>query len=199
MKTKLNWIESDNMRTKKIYKIVNLKASTQTMKNNPEANVRESWSTQAAVLLHFLVKRRTVLSDVLLDLKDFIVQVILKGFAVLWILFLFLELLVGFGAGAASCPLALLFRLVPLLLLVTVHLSWHPWWQLHPWWNGVKTCQPERKRKQSIRENGMTAAITQTYNTVSCRNFHVHTLQHKCLRVMSVIVIPRSSLLQINY
>lgn len=58
-----------------------------------------------------------------LYLKDFIVEVILKGFAVLRVFFLLLELLVGFGAGAASRPRALLLCLVPLLLLVTFDLS----------------------------------------------------------------------------
>lgn len=75
--------------------------------------------------LTFNSKKNTVVS-ILLYLKDFIVEVILKGFAVLRVLFLLLELLVSFGAGAASCTLALLLRLVPLLLLVTVHLSGHP-------------------------------------------------------------------------
>lgn len=66
------------------------------------------------------------LSTFLLYLKDFVVEVILKGFAVFRVLFFLLELFVGFGAGAAARPLALLLRLVPLLLLVVVHLSGHP-------------------------------------------------------------------------
>lgn len=66
------------------------------------------------------------LTRFLLYLEDFVVEVILKGFAVFRVLFFLLELLVSFGAGAAVRPLALLLRLVPLLLLVTVHLSGHP-------------------------------------------------------------------------
>lgn len=66
------------------------------------------------------------LTAFLLDLEDFVVEVILKGFAVFRVLLLLLELFVGLGAGAAARPLALLLRLVPLLLLVAVHLSGHP-------------------------------------------------------------------------
>lgn len=66
------------------------------------------------------------MSAVLLDLKHFVVEVILKGFTVLRVLFLFLELLVGLGAGAAAGPMAQLLCLVPLLLLITVHLSGRP-------------------------------------------------------------------------
>lgn len=70
--------------------------------------------------------RKLQLTRFLLYLKDFVVEVILKGFAVFRVLFFLLELLVSFWAGAAAHPLALLLRLVPLLLLVTVHLSGHP-------------------------------------------------------------------------
>lgn len=70
---------------------------------------------------------------VLLDLKDFIVEVVLEGFAVVRVLFLLLELLLGFGAVAAAFPLAPLLRLVPLLLLMTVYLSGDPRRQLHSW------------------------------------------------------------------
>lgn len=62
----------------------------------------------------------------LLDLKNFIVKVVFKGFSVLRVFFLLLEFLVRFWAGATFLPLALVLRLVPLLLLVTVHLSGHP-------------------------------------------------------------------------
>lgn len=70
--------------------------------------------------------------SIVLYLKDFIVEVILKGFAVLRVFFLLLELLVGFGTGAASRPRALLLCLVPLLLLVTFDLSGQSRRQLHP-------------------------------------------------------------------
>lgn len=58
-----------------------------------------------------------------LYLKDFVVEVILKGLAILRVFLLLLELLVCFGAGAAASPGALLLCLVPLLLLVTFHLG----------------------------------------------------------------------------
>lgn len=67
------------------------------------------------------------------DLKDFIVEVVFKGFPVLQVFFLFLELFFSFRTSATFLPLALVLRLVPLLLLVTVHLCGHPRRQLHAW------------------------------------------------------------------
>lgn len=81
--------------------------------------------------------------EVLLHLKNFIVEVVLKSLAVLQLLLLLLELLVRFGAGTTSCAGSLLLRLVPLLLLVSVHLSRYPRGQLHPWENGKMLSQKE--------------------------------------------------------
>lgn len=82
--------------------------------------------------LNFEIIQGNAKHRVSLYLKDFIVEVILKGLAILRVFLLLLELLVCFGAGAAASPGALLLCLVPLLLLVTIHLGGQSWRQLHP-------------------------------------------------------------------
>lgn len=119
--------------------------------------------------ISFLI--RQLLSAVLLDLKDFIVEVILKCFAVFWVLFLLLELLVGFGAGTASRTRALLLCLVPLLLLITVHLSGHPWRQLHTWWSPTR----ENKNNQTEWDD---KCIKHRHTTQSYAQIFTYTSSH---------------------
>lgn len=117
-----------------------------------------------------------------LDLKDFIVEVVFKGFPVLRIFFLLSELLVRFGAGATFLPLALVLRLVPLLLLFTVHLSGNPRRQLHSWW--------QADMQSGGTKRGRTGAIN-----------IIFSISTTLLQGLSVIVIPRSSssIVKINY
>ena len=69
--------------------------------------------------------------DPLPDLEHHVVEIVLKGLAVLGLLGLLLELGLGLGAGTAAARLAVLLRLVPLLLLLAVHLCRGAGWQLH--------------------------------------------------------------------
>lgn len=54
------------------------------------------------------------------DLKDFIVEIILKGLAVFYLLLLLLQLVVSLGAGTAPAPRGRLVRVVPLLFFFAV-------------------------------------------------------------------------------
>lgn len=54
------------------------------------------------------------------DLKDFVVEIILKGLAVFYLLLLLLQLVVSLGAGAAPAPRGRLVRVVPLLFFFAV-------------------------------------------------------------------------------
>lgn len=63
------------------------------------------------------------------DLKDFIVEIVLKGLAVFYLLLLLLQLVVGLGAGAA--PVRAILRVVPLLLFLAVQMRWRTRRQLH--------------------------------------------------------------------
>lgn len=56
------------------------------------------------------------------DLKDFIVEIILKGLAVVYLLLLLLQLVVSLGAGAAPAPRGGLVRVVPLLFFFAVQM-----------------------------------------------------------------------------
>ena len=139
-------------------------------------------------------KKRSI---ALLDLKDFIVEIILKSLAVFWVLPLLLELLFSFWTGAASCPLALLLCLVPLLFLITVHLSGHPWRQLHPCWRGARHDNQSGGKKEWDDGCGKRRYATQSYVV----HTHTHTHTHTHPRGLSVIVNPKPSnpLMKINH
>lgn len=152
------------------------KAKTQTINNT--------------TFFHRLFLISTNVSGVLLYLEDFVVEVILKCFAVLWVLFLFLELFVSFGAGTASSPLALLLRLVPLFLLITVHLSGHPRRQLHPWGNGVWhhfNIQSERQFLLTVARNTDTHhGLMHKLQTPSHANTPEGHVWHFCPQVLTL-------------
>lgn len=65
------------------------------------------------------------------DLKDFIVEIVLKGLAVFYLLLLLLQLIVGLGTGTAPAPGGGLVGVVPLLFFLAVQVRWCTRRQLH--------------------------------------------------------------------
>lgn len=71
------------------------------------------------------------------DLKDFIVQIVLKGLAVFDLLLLLFQLAVSLGAGTAPAPGGGLVRVVPLLFFLAVQVRWCTRRRLHSFKGGV--------------------------------------------------------------
>lgn len=65
------------------------------------------------------------------DLKDFIMEIVLKGLAVFYLLLLLLQLAVSLGAGTAPAPGGGLVCVVPFLFFLAVQVRWCTRRQLH--------------------------------------------------------------------